>query len=249
MLRQEEQLKQSKHSFSASFARDENEIREAQRLRFKVFAGEMGANLASHAEGIDRDMYDPYCDHLLVRENTSGEVVGTYRLLRPEQARKIGGFYSEDEFDLTRFTHMRDQMVEVGRSCVHPDFRNGAVISQLWAGVIQFAETHGYDYIFGCASISMADGGHSAASIYNKLRVDCMSPVEWRVFPRCPLPIEALDGTLNAPLPPLLKGYMRLGAHICGDPAWDPDFNTADLLVLLPMARMNTRYIRHFFGK
>lgn len=249
MLRQEEQLKQSKHSFSASFARDENEIREAQRLRFKVFAGEMGANLASHAEGIDRDMYDPYCDHLLVRENTSGEVVGTYRLLRPEQARKIGGFYSEDEFDLTRFTHMRDQMVEVGRSCVHPDFRNGTVISLLWAGVIQFAETNGYDYIFGCASISMADGGHSAASIYNKLRVDCMSPVEWRVFPRCPLPIEALDGTLNAPLPPLLKGYMRLGAHICGDPAWDPDFNTADLLVLLPMARMNTRYIRHFFGK
>lgn len=249
MLRQEEQLKQSKHSFSASFARDENEIREAQRLRFKVFAGEMGANLASHAEGIDRDMYDPYCDHLLIRENTSGEVVGTYRLLRPEQARKIGGFYSEDEFDLTRFTHMRDQMVEVGRSCVHPDFRNGTVISLLWAGVIQFAETNGYDYIFGCASISMADGGHSAASIYNKLRVDCMSPVEWRVFPRCPLPIEALDGTLNAPLPPLLKGYMRLGAHICGDPAWDPDFNTADLLVLLPMARMNTRYIRHFFGK
>lgn len=249
MLQQREQLDTAKASFSLSFAHDDNEIREAQRLRYKVFAEELGATLTSSNEGIDRDMYDPYCQHLLVREQNSGEVVGTYRLLTPEMAKKIGGYYSEDEFDLTRLTHLRDNMVEVGRSCVHPNFRSGAVIGLLWAGVINFMETHGYEYVFGCASISMADGGHVAASVYNKLQIDSMSPIEWRVFPRCPLPIEALDGSLPTPLPPLLKGYMRLGGYICGAPAWDPDFNTADLLVMLPMSQMNTRYARHFLSK
>jgi putative hemolysin len=107
-------------------------------------------------------------------------------------------------------------------------------------------QTRGYEYLLGCASIGMADGGHGAASIYNVLRDSSMSPTEYRVFPRCPLPLDRLDGSLDAPVPPLIKGYVRCGAWVCGEPAWDPDFNTADLLMLLPMSRLDSRYARHF---
>lgn len=250
MLHQQTQkLQREKKQFVVSMARTEADVREAQRLRYKVFAEEMGARLSCTEAGIDKDMYDPFCDHLLVRDADTGEVVGTYRILTPEQAKKIGGYYSESEFDLTRLTHLRERMVEVGRSCVHPDYRSGGVITLLWSGLAEYMLKNKYDYMIGCASISMADGGHNAASIYNKVRVDCMSPIEWRVFPRCALPLEALDNHAESFLPPLVKGYLRLGAYVCGDPAWDPDFNTADLLVLLPMSRLNARYAKHFLGK
>ena len=107
---------------------------------------------------------------------------------------------------------------------------------------------HGYDHLIGCASISMADGGHAAASIYRRLS-ESMSPLEYRVFPRCPLPLDALRDDTPAELPPLIKGYLRAGAWVCGEPAWDPDFNTADLPILMPMARLDGRYARHFSGK
>jgi putative hemolysin len=238
-----------KKQFAVSLARTESEVREAQRLRYKVFAEEMGAHMPGKEERLDQDMYDPFCDHLLVRDVDTNEVVGTYRILAPEQARDANGYYSEGEFDLSRLGNLRDRMVEVGRSCVHPDYRGGGVITLLWAGMAQYMLKNNYDYLIGCASISMADGGHNAASIYNKVKQDSMSPLEWRVFPRCALPLEALDNNTEAVLPPLVKGYLRLGAYVCGDPAWDPDFNTADLLVLLPMSRINTRYVKHFLGK
>jgi putative hemolysin len=231
------------------FAQNAADVEEAQRLRYKVFAEEMGARLSTRKAGVDEDIFDPYCDHLLVRDGDSNEVVGTYRILSPEKARKIGGFYSQGEFDLTRIAHLRDRMVEVGRSCVHPDYRSGAVIALLWAGLAEYMERGGYEYLIGCASISMADGGHVAASLYERFKVDNMSPVEWRVRPRNPLPLGALNRELNPPMPPLIKGYLRLGAYICGDPAWDPDFNTADLLVLLPLAHLNRRHARHFLGR
>jgi putative hemolysin len=229
-----------------NLARSENEILEAQRLRFKVFAEELGANLPSAKEGIDRDIFDKYCDHLLVRESIEHKVVGTYRILSPDQAEKIGGYYSQTEFDLTRLLHLSDRMVEVGRSCVHRDFRDGATISHLWSGLAQYMLQNQYEYLIGCASISMADGGHVAASIYRKFYRMYSAPPEYSVFPLCPLPLNALNQSLDPPLPPLLKGYLRLGAYICGEPAWDPDFNTADLFILLPMSRISRRYARHF---
>jgi putative hemolysin len=229
-----------------SFARTEAETIEAQRLRYKVFAEEMGANLPSAREEIDRDIFDSYCEHLLVRESAENKVIGTYRILSPGQAEKIGGYYSETEFDLTRLLHLSDRMVEVGRSCVHRDFRDGATITQLWGGLAQYMLQHGHEYLIGCASISMGDGGHVAASIYRKLHRLHAAPVEYSVFPRCPLPLQALNQYLDAPIPPLLKGYLRLGAYICGEPAWDPEFNTADLFILLPMSRMSSRYAKHF---
>ena len=229
-----------------ALARHESEVLEAQRLRFKIFAEEMGANLPSAREGIDRDIFDNYCEHLLVRESVENKVVGTYRILSPDQAEKIGGYYAQTEFDLTRLLHLSDRMVEVGRSCVHRDYCDGATITHLWSGLAQYMQQHGHEYMIGCASISMADGGHVAASIYRKLHRIYAAPAEYTVFPRCPLPLKALNQYLETPIPPLLKGYLRLGAYICGEPAWDPEFNTADLLILLPMSRINNRYARHF---
>lgn len=232
---------------TVSFAQSESEVREAQHLRYQVFCEEMGAQLNTLEPGIDKDIYDAYCDHLLVRDNDTLEVVGTYRMLTPSQARKIGGYYAETEFDLVRLAHLRSRLVEVGRSCVHPSYRNGATIALLWSGVLNYMREHSYDYLIGCASIGMADGGHTAASIYRRLSLEHMSPIEWRVFPRNGLALEALDSSMNAPLPALIKGYMRLGCYVCGEPAWDADFNTADLLVMLPMALIDQRYARHFF--
>jgi putative hemolysin len=231
---------------TVSLARTSEEMFEAQRLRYKVFGEEMGANLPSAAEGIDRDIFDKYCEHLLVRESDENKVIGTYRILSPEQAQKIGNYYAETEFDLTRLLHLSDRMVEVGRSCVHWDHRNGSTIAQLWSGLAQYIQEGGYEYLIGCASISMGDGGHVAASVYHKLHRLYAAPIEYTVFPRCPLPLHALNKNLDAPIPPLIKGYLRLGAYICGEPAWDPEFNTADLLILLPVSRMTSRYAKHF---
>ena len=143
----------SQRHLITSFARTEAEIIEAQRLRYKIFAEEMGANLPSAREEIDRDIFDNYCEHLLVRESAENKVVGTYRILSPDQAEKIGGYYSETEFDLTRLLHLSDRMVEVGRSCVHRDFRDGATITQLWGGLAQYMLQHGHEYLIGLSLI------------------------------------------------------------------------------------------------
>ena len=240
---------QAGRKLSVGLASSAGQVREAQRLRYRVFVEEMGARLNTPEAGLDVDIFDAWCDHLLVRDDISNEVVGTYRILPPHQAKRIGSLYSESEFDLTRLANLRQRMVEVGRSCVHPDYRNGGTITLLWAGLAEYMLKNGYDYLIGCASISMADGGHAAASIYRQASARHLGPIEWRVFPRCPLPLAALEQQdLEAALPPLIKGYLRVGAYVCGEPAWDPDFNTADLLLLLPLARMNPRYMQHFIG-
>jgi putative hemolysin len=235
-----------KRKLSVCIAHNDELIRAAQALRYRVFVEEMGAHIVCREPGIDRDLFDAYCDHLLVQDDETGEVVGTYRILPPHQARKLGSYYSDTEFDLTRLAHLREQLVEIGRSCVHPDYRSGATITLLWAGLAEYMRKNQYNYLIGCASVSIADGGHVAASLYRKLAKDKLAPVEWRVFPRCPLPISTLNHRLDTDIPPLIKGYLRAGALICGEPAWDPDFNTADLFILLPMQNLDMRYAKHF---
>ncbi|MEW6589484.1 MAG: GNAT family N-acyltransferase [Pseudomonadota bacterium] len=234
--------------YHVSLAVDDREIREAQRLRYQVFAEEMGARLSTVLPGHDIDLYDPFCDHLLVRDRSTGAVVGTYRILPPDAARRVGSYYSEQEFDLTRLHCLRPRMAELGRSCVHPDHRSGAVIARLWTGLADYMTRYGYEYVVGCASVGMADGGHVAARVYREVAAQHLAPVEWQATPRTRLPVELLDDGQPAELPPLIKGYTRLGAMVCGEPAWDPDFNTADLLMLLPMARLNQSYARRFLG-
>ena len=240
--------KPKKPAFQIIWANTPGEIKEAQRLRYKVFAEEMGAKLAINAEGLDVDEFDAYCDHLLIRDLDSLKVVGTYRVLPPHKAKEIGRLYSDSEFDLSRLDHLRPKLVELGRSCVHQDYRSGAVIMALWSGLAQYMQKNGYEIMLGCASIPMADGGHFAASLYNSLGNNQMAPTEFHAFPRLPLPLNKLNGGLDVQPPPLIKGYLKLGAKICSAPAWDPDFNTADLLTMLRLSEINPRYAKHFLG-
>ncbi len=240
--------KTKKPHFKIEWASTENEIKEAQRLRYKVFAEEMGAKLSQNTEGLDIDEFDAYCDHLLIRDQESLKVVGTYRVLPPHKAQEIGRLYSDSEFDLTRLNHLRPKLVELGRSCVHHDYRSGAVIMALWSGLAQYMLKNNYEIMLGCASIPMADGGHFAASLYNSLGNEQMAPTELHAFPRLPLPLDRLNGGLDVEAPPLIKGYLKLGAKICSAPAWDPDFNTADLLTMMRLSDINPRYAKHFLG-
>lgn len=241
--------------FEVVWASSESEILEAQRLRYQVFAEEMGARLtvpAGSPAGHDIDLFDPFCEHLLVRvcdaDGEPGEVIGTYRVLTPEAARRVGGLYSDTEFDLTRVRLLRGRMVELGRSCVHPDHRNGGAIMALWGALAEFMVRNDLDTMIGCASVSMRDGGHYAASLYHKLQQTHLAPIELQVRPRLPLPVDELDHTLDVEPPALIKGYLRVGAKILGAPAWDPDFNTADLPMLMRIQDLPARYRRHFLG-
>jgi putative hemolysin len=233
-------------ALSVRLAYGASEVLEAQKLRYRVFAEELGARLPPG--GVDRDLYDPYCEHLIVRDEQRGRIVGTYRILAPEKARRVGSYYSEGEFDLVRLRHLRNRMVEIGRSCIDADYRSGAVIGLLWSGLAAYMRENRHEYLIGCASVSMADGGHNAANLYLSL-ADALAATEYRVFPRCPLPFEQLADGRPPELPALLKGYLRAGAKVCGEPAWDPDFNTADFLLLLPMSQVDRRYARHFIER
>ncbi|WP_260610971.1 GNAT family N-acyltransferase, partial [Streptomyces sp. WAC06614] len=150
--------------YTVRLARDEDEVRAAQRLRHLVFAGEMGARLDGPEPGVDSDAFDAYCDHLLVVEERTEQVVGTYRLLPPERAAVAGRLYSEGEFDLSALAPIRPDLVEVGRSCVHPAHRNGAVIALIWAGLARYMDRSGHNWLAGCCSIPLADGGVLAAA-------------------------------------------------------------------------------------
>jgi putative hemolysin len=237
---------------SVSWARHLDDVRAAQRLRHDVFAGEMGARLNAMLPGHDIDLFDDFCEHLLVRHEATGEVIGTYRVLTPAQARRIGSTYSDTEFDLTRLREVRERMVELGRSCVHRDHRQGGVIMALWGALAGFMHRNRLDIMIGCASIPMSHngvhGGDAAASIWRQLSATHMAPVRFHVQPRLPLPVERLDGTLDVEPPALIKGYLRLGARVLGAPAWDPDFNTADLPMLMRIGDLPPRYRRHFLG-
>lgn len=241
-----------RRGFDVFWASQLDEVRAAQRLRFDVFAGEMGARLTTPVAGHDIDLFDNYCEHLIVRDQATSQVVGTYRLLTPAQARRVGSTYSDTEFDLTRLRAMRERMVELGRSCVHPEYRHGGVIMALWGALAEFMVRNQLDTMIGCASVPMLHNGlvsgDRAASIWSQLASKHMAPIEHHVRPRLPLPIEQLNSTLDIEPPALMKGYLRLGAKVLGAPAWDPDFNTADVPMLLKISDMPPRYRKHLLG-
>ncbi|MDY7575761.1 GNAT family N-acetyltransferase [Actimicrobium sp. CCI2.3] len=231
-----------------SVASTEEEVREVQRLRYKVFIETMGLSALENRDGLDRDEFDLCCDHLIVRDTRSLKVVGTYRVMSPQAARKMGQYYSENEFDLSRLDNLRPRIAEAGRACIHPDYRSGGVIMLLWAGLAAFMKKEQCEYLIGCASISLADGGHNAAALYRGLTENNIAPLEYRVTPHLPFPIDGREPIDTPQTPPLLKGYLRSGAWVCGEPAWDPDFHSADLFMLLPLAKLDSRYARHYLG-
>jgi len=224
------------------------EIEQSFRLRHQVFIDEMGAHSSAAVNGMEQDELDPFCHHLVVRDVESEDVIASTRILTDTQARVAGGFYSDNEFDLDAIRHLPGRVMEVGRTCVHPDYRSGATIGTLWSGLARFMDINRFGHMIGCASIPMSDGGVQARLIMDKLRGKYLSADDRRVSPHRGLP--ALDGvdlsTERLRMPPLLKAYMRLGAQICGEPCWDPDFNTADVFILLDCDKLQQRYVRHF---
>jgi putative hemolysin len=238
----------SLRSYVTSIASTREEIRAAQRLRYQVFAGEKGAVLRTPLAGHDIDEFDAFVDHLIVTERTSGEVVGTYRLLPPGRSARL---YSDGEFDLAALDGLRDSLVETGRACVHPDHRDGTVINLMWSGLARYVLLSGHRYLAGCASVPLDDGGQGAADAMLLATTKYACPPELRVHPRDPwTPERPLSAAPSAAsLPPLLRGYLRVGAWMCGAPAHDRDFGDADFFVLLDLERMNERYRRYYLGE
>jgi putative hemolysin len=241
--------------FSVTWAKHQDEVHEAQRLRYQVFGEELGAQLSpppGTPAGLDVDRFDAYCEHLIVRcedgSAQTGEVIGTYRVLTPDAAQRLGSWYSDTEFDLASLRNRLGRTAELGRSCVHAAHRQGGVILALWGALGAFLQSNRLDTVIGCASVSMHDGGHVAASLWERLRATHLAPTEWQVQPRLALPVEDLRRDLPAEMPPLIKGYLRCGAKVLGAPAWDPDFNTADLPMVMRLQDLPEKYRRHFLA-
>jgi putative hemolysin len=231
------------------------DVEASQRLRFQVFAEEMGARLPTAAARIDRDDYDALCHHLLVRETHTGEVVASTRILIGDRARVTGGFYSESEFDLGGIRDLPGRVMEVGRTCVRADHRNGAAIIALWTGLAGFMSVHGFDYMIGCASVPLPpesdrDAYLGTRALLQELPLRHAPEPGQRVTPQQPLPPCSLPASIRplAP-PPLLKAYLRLGARICGEACLDADFGVADLFILLDVRQVPERYQRHFLRR
>ncbi|GAA3879079.1 GNAT family N-acetyltransferase [Saccharothrix violaceirubra] len=235
--------------YSLLVARDGAEVVAAQRLRHRVFAEEMGATLHTTAPGLDVDAFDEHCDHLVVREDDTGEIVGTYRMLPPDRAAAAGRLYSDTEFDLTNLADLRPSIVETGRSCVDAAHRNGAVVGLVWAGIARYMLLSGHSWLVGCASVPLHDGGSYAAGVWDQVHAKHYAPERYRVSPLVPWDVDSVERPARTVLPPLLKGYLRLGAWVCGRPAHDPDFGVADLFVLLGMEHVDQRYLKYFLGE
>lgn len=230
-------------------ASSEADIQACQRLRFDIFATEMGASLPSAHLGRDEDEFDRHCVHLLVEQVDTAQVIACTRILTDVASNPAGGYYSDHEFDLKQVRRLDGRIMEIGRTCVHPDWRNGGTISVLWSGLAAFMLEHGFDYLMGCASVSLADGGQQVAAIRQYvLDKGLLVEEDRRVRPRVPV-ADAGAGDVAIFWPPLLKAYLRLGAKVGGDPCLDAEFGVADFFILLDVRDLSPRYARHFLQR
>ncbi|RLQ89296.1 GNAT family N-acetyltransferase [Notoacmeibacter ruber] len=238
------------------------EVTAAQDLRFRVFES-MKTGSAPVTGGLDRDRFDAYCDHLLVLDQSvdgplSSQLVGTYRLLSPESAERAGRFYTADEFDLPSLLsrHPERRFLELGRSCVLPAYRTKRTIDLLWQGIWAYCLSHRIDTMVGCASFpGTAPAAHAEAlsflAHHAAAERDFICPAQpGRGVPTDMMPAEAVDmkSALGA-MPPLVKGYLRLGAMFGHEAVVDKDFGTVDVLTILPVERIASRYLTHFTPK
>ncbi len=236
-------------ALSVSLADTDAEIEQCLRLRYSVFADEMGASLKTSQPGVDQDRFDPHCKHLMVRDNTTGEVVGTTRLLMDTHAAKVGMYYSETEFRLDRILALPGRFMEVGRTCIHRDYRRGTTLAMLWHGIAQVVVMNRIDYLIGCASIELGRGDEYVHGVLELLRRHHFAEEGLRVEPLIPLPHKDCEQRQEVVLPTLLKGYLRLGAMICGEPYWDAAFNVADVFILVNRDQLARRYVKHFVNR
>lgn len=229
-------------------------VEAAQRLRCQVFGSEPGFALRGSTDGLDADRFDEHCDHLLVREDVTGEVVGCYRMLPPAGALAAGSLYSATEFDVRAFDVLRPNLVEMGRAVVRADHRSGAVVLLMWSGILAYLDRCGYDYVTGCVSVPVhgPDGyapGTQIRGVRDFVRRRHAAPAHYTVHPYRPVTVggrglDDIDPPERVCVPPLMRGYLRLGAQVCGEPAHDPDFGVGDFPALLDKRRADTRYLR-----
>ena len=219
--------------YQARLARTPAEIAAAQGLRFQVFNVELDEGLVhSYDNGLDADPFDAVCAHLIVEDELSGAVVGTYRVQTGLQARAGLGYYSEREFDFTPFEPRRAQILELGRACIHTQHRNFAVLNLLWKGIAAYAQDHGARYLVGCSSLTTQDEAVGAAA-FLQLGPHA-APAPWQTLPRPRFACELASPISEAVhIPRLLSAYLALGAAICGPPAIDREFKTIDFLTCI----------------
>jgi putative hemolysin len=224
----------------------------AQQLRYQVFSAEPGFAIADDGSGLDSDRFDEHCDHLLVRDELTSRFVGCYRMLPPDTAARTG-YYTATEFDISALDPAGRRTVEMGRACVAPDHRNGSVLSLMWAGILHYLELTGYRYVMGCVSVPMrADpteaAGANVRGVRDLVLARHATDPSRRVRPFNAVVVDgrSLDdvvGSARPAVPPLLRGYLRLNAQICGEPALDPEFDVADFVALLDLETANRRYL------
>jgi len=215
-----------------------SEILSAQKLRHQNFQQHLGAQQSSRIAGVDADIFDRFCEHLIVRDENDGRIVGNCRILSPENLRRVGQARADAHFDLTRLQLRRNNLGIFDRCCSAPDHRPPGVSALLLSGLTRLAKERDYSGLFGTLSFSMSNGGQLAANLYNQLRERHLAPTEYHVFPRYPLPLETLQNCQPVIAPPLLTALLSAGGWLCGEPAWDPDLNTADLPIYLPTSRL-----------
>jgi putative hemolysin len=231
----------------AVLAAGPGEVLASQRLRYQVFAEEMGARIPGGERGLGIDAYDEFCHHLLVREAATGAVVASTRILTSDLAGAASGFYLQSEFDLGGLQQLPGRGMDVGRTCVRADYRTGGAINVLWTGLARFTAAHRFEYMMGCASIPMPpEGVLEAHALLAHLYAAHLGPDEYRVRPRHPvLPAPQVPASRSG-MPPLLQAYLRLGAWACGEACQDPGFAVADAFVPLDVKQVPQRYHRYF---
>ncbi|HTC76921.1 MAG TPA: GNAT family N-acyltransferase [Edaphobacter sp.] len=232
--------------FVARLALTEEERMAAYRLRFLVFNLEMNEGLESaYVDGYDKDHFDDVCDHMIVEDRTTGAVVGTYRMQMGEVAGQYFGYYSEQEFCFAPYESMRSQIVELGRACIHRDYRTSDVLHLLWRGIARYALVNGGRYMMGCCSLTSQDAemGHA---VYETLRGYMVGP-ELRTVATAAFALPAAATTMaDVKAPKLLRAYLTIGAKICSEPAIDREFKTIDFLTLLDLQTLHPRVAKRF---
>ncbi|WP_240762176.1 GNAT family N-acetyltransferase [Paenibacillus thalictri] len=242
-------------NLSVSLAATAAEIEQAMKLRYEVFVEEEKNMRMLNENGLEKDQFDVYCDHLIVKDLDTECVVGTYRMLPGDRALTSEGFYSETEFDLTFFAPFKPQALELGRSCVAREYRGGKAIQLLWEGIAAYIQERDYRYLIGCASLHL-NSMEELNRIYTMLLNKQIISHRYGVQPLATHRVQGLsrvEEDINEKevfrnLPPLMKGYQWLGAEIGGDPAYDEIFNTVDFFIVLEKDRVTRRYKRHFLN-
>lgn len=247
----------SEPTFAVRLAKTDADRQAAQRLRYQVFVQELGGSgdMVDHAAGLELDRFDAFCDHLLLTDISLDEVVGVYRVMRSDQAEAAGQFYSADEYDLSVLLNSERNLLELGRSCLHPDYRGGMAMLYLWRGLAAYIQDHQIDVLFGVASFHGTDVSQISAAL-SLLHHRHLAPLDLRVR-ACAEAFQPMDLIASDDLdareamlavPALIKAYLRLGGFVGEGAFVDHAFNTTDVCLILDTTRMNKRQAKIYLG-